>query len=290
MTDLASRIRTNWGYAAHRLRAARARLQPIDRRRAAILVVAGVALIVITAVLFDARLIARARSLPPGVHGFFDWITRWGKSDWLLIPSGLVVVVVMLGDWRRVSRANAAAWFEIATFAGVLFVVVAATGIATDIIKPIVGRFRPDFIPGGGAFAFAPLAFGGYANYSFPSGHATTMAAVAVIATFVPGIVTIPIVIAAALVAVSRVIVAVHFPSDVVGGTLIGFGLGYLILRVMTAAGIVYAVRGGVRRYRFGTVRRLRRRGGRLSELFPALWTALSPSRPPLQMPPPDQP
>jgi undecaprenyl-diphosphatase len=290
VTDYVSRVRTNWGFAAHRLRAASTRLAPIDRRRAAVLIVTGVALIFVTAILFDARLIAWGRSLPPGVHAVFEWITEWGKSDWLLVPSGVIVVVVLLGDWRRGSRANAGAWFEIATFAAVLFVVVAATGLTTDIIKPIVGRFRPDFVPGGGTFAFAPLSFGGYANYSFPSGHATTMAAVAVMATFVPGVVTIPIVALAALVAVSRVIIGVHFPSDVVGGTLIGFGVGYLVLRVMTAAGIVYAARSGVMRYRFGTVRRLRRRGGRLSELFPALWTALSPSRGLPRMPPQDQP
>ena len=148
---------------------------------------AGVALIVLTGFLFDARVIAWSRSLSPTTHGVFEWITQWGQSDWLLIPSGIVVIVVILGDWRRVSRANAAAWWEIATFAAVLFFVVAATGLTTDIIKPIVGRFRPDYVTHG-AFAFAPLSFGGYANYSFPSGHATTMAAVAVIATFVPGV------------------------------------------------------------------------------------------------------
>lgn len=287
MTDYPTRIRRNWELAAGRLRAAPKRLAPIDRRRAAFLIAAGIVLIVLVGILFDARAIAWSRTLPPPVRGTFDWITQWGKSGWLLIPSGILVVVVMLGDWRRVSRANAAAWFEIATFAAVLFVVVAATGLTTDIIKPLVGRFRPDYVEQG-AFAFAPLSFGGFSNYSFPSGHATTMAAVAVMATFVPGVVTVPIVIAAGLVAVSRVIIGVHFPSDVVGGTLIGFGVGYLILRAMTAAGIVYAVRRGRRRHRFGTVRRLHRRGGRLAELFPALWTALSPSPSPAPIPPPD--
>jgi undecaprenyl-diphosphatase len=290
VTDYAARIRTNWNFAAHRLWAARTRLAPIDRKRAAVLIVAGIATIGLAALLFDARLIAWSRALPPGVHDVFGWITRWGESGWLLIPSAVVVVAVLLGDWRRVSRPNAGAWFEIATFAAVLFVVVAATGITTDIIKPIVGRFRPEYVPGSGAFAFAPFSFGGYARYSFPSGHATTMAAVAVMATFVPGIVTIAVVAAAALVAVSRVIVGVHFPSDVVGGALIGFGVGYLILRVMSAAGIVYAARGGITRYRFGTIRRLRRRGGRLSELFPALWTALSPFPPQPRTPPQDRP
>lgn len=288
MTDYATRVRQNWELAARRLRAGRTRLQPIDRERAAFLVLAGVALIVLVGLLFDARAIAWARSLPPPVHGVFDWITQWGKSGWLLIPSGIVVTVVMLGDWRRVRRASAAAWWEIATFAAVLFVVVAATGLTTDVIKPIVGRFRPDYVAHG-AFAFAPLSFGGYAHYSFPSGHATTMAAVAVMAVFVPGVVTLPVVVLAGLVAISRIVLGVHFPSDVVGGALIGFGVGYLILRAMAASGIVYVARGGRRRHRFGAVRRLRRRGGRLSELFPALWTALRPSRRREAIPPPDQ-
>ncbi len=260
-------MRQNWELAARRLRAGRARLQPIDRQRAAFLILAGIAVVVIVGVLFDARLIAWSRTLPPSVHGFFGWITEWGKSGWLLIPSGVVVIIVMLGDWRRVSRASAAAWFEIATFAAVLFVVVAATGLTIDAIKPIVGRFRPDYVAEG-AFAFAPLSFGGYAHYSFPSGprdddgggrrHGGVRAGRGDAADRGRG----------RLVAVSRVIIGVHFPSDVVGGALIGFGVGYLILRAMTAAGIVYAVRRGRLRHRFGTILRLHRRGGRLRSCF----------------------
>ncbi|MEJ0012994.1 MAG: phosphatase PAP2 family protein [Bauldia sp.] len=287
MTDYATRVRVNWELAARRMRAARTRHRPIDGRRAAFLIAAGIVLVVAVSVLFDARAITWARTLPPSVHGVFNWITQWGQSGWLLIPSAIIVIVVMLGDWRRVSRASAAAWFEIATFAAVLFVVVAATGLATDVVKPIVGRFRPDYVAQG-AYAFAPFSFGGYSNYSFPSGHATTAAAVAVMAVFVPGVVSVPIVVAAALVAVSRVIVGVHFPGDVVGGALIGLGVGYLILRAMTEAGIVYAVRRGRLRHRFGALRRLRDRGGRLAELFPALWVALSPPLPRAPIPPQD--
>ena len=287
-----TRLRTNWELAARRLRlarrlrAARPRTAPIDRRRAALGAAAAIALIVLVGMLYDARVIAWAASLPPGVHAGFHWITRFGQSDWLLIPSGFVVVLVALGDWRQVSRANAAAWWEIATFAAVLFIVVAASGLTTDIIKPIVGRFRPDYVTPG-VFPFAPLSFGGYAHYSFPSGHATTMAAVAAMAAFVPTVATGPIVLAAALVAISRVIIGVHFPSDVVGGLLVGLTVGLAILRLMKEAGIVYATRQGRLRLRFGVLRRLRRQRDGYSGLFPALWTALSPPRRE-RIPPPD--
>jgi len=204
----------------------------------------------------------------------FERATRLGQSDWLLIPAGIVVVLVTLGDWRRVGRVYAAAWWEIASFAAVLFVVVAGSGLVTGIIKPIVGRSRPDYLHDG-VFAFTPFSVGGYANYSFPSGHATVMAAVAVMAVFVPSAVTTPIVIVAGIVAISRVMIDVHFPSDVVGGALVGFGVGYVILRLMADAGILFINRrDGSVRSRFGVLRRLRRRHG-LSGLFPALWIAL---------------
>lgn len=283
-----ARLRGNWAAALGRIRLARSRQPPVDWARVALTVAGGLALVVFVAVLYDARVIAWTRTVPLPVRAGFEWITRFGQSGWLLIPTGLVALVVALGDWRRVSRVNAAAWWEIGTFAAVLFVVVAASGIATDIIKPIVGRFRPDFVPGGGAFAFAPLAFGGYANYSFPSGHATTMAAVAIMAAFVPGVVTAPIVIAAGLVAISRVMIDVHFPSDVVGGSLVGVGVGLVILRLMTLAGIGFVVRpdGRIHR-RLGVLSRLRRRRDGYEGLFPALWIALSPRRGG-RKPPPD--
>ena len=73
--------------------------------------------------------------------------------------------------------------------------------------------------------------------------------------------------------AISRVMIDVHFPSDVVGGVLVG--VGYAILRLMADAGILFINRrDGSVRSRFGVLRRLRRRHG-LSGLFPALWIAL---------------
>ncbi len=279
------RIHDNWEVLA---RTPQGRPRPyalVEPPRIALLVIAAVILILFVGVLYDARLIAFARGLPLPVRAFFNWLTRFGQSDWLLIPSGALAVIVALGDWRTVSRPSAAAWREIGTFAFVFFLTIAATGIAADIIKPLVGRFRPDFVAG---HVFAPLAFGGYGNYSFPSGHATTMATVALIAAFVPGRWTLPVVVAAALVAISRVVIAVHFPSDVVGGTLLGLAVGTLMLRRSANLRMAFVVRpnGRIDR-RFGAVAQLRRRR-HLAALLPALWIALSPPQQPA--PPQDQP
>ena len=101
------------------------------------------------------------------------------------------------------------------------------------------------------------------------------MGAVAVFAAFAPGILTVPILLGTAAVAVSRVIIGVHFPSDVVGGALIGAGSGYLILRLMAEAGIVFIVRAdGMIGRRFGVTRRVHRRGAGLRAMLAALWQA----------------
>ena len=274
--ELLRRVRVNWQGATHRLNRARGRPTPLTWSRVALFAAVGLALVVLVGLLYDTRAIAWTHTLSPGVRSAFAWITRFGKSGWLLIPSAVVVIVVSSGDWRRVSRASAAAWWEIATFAGVLFAVVAVSGLATDVVKPIVGRARPEYAHAG-SFAFTPFSLGGYAHYSFPSGHSTTAAAVAMLAAFVPSVVTIPVVIAAALVAFSRIVVDAHFPSDVVGGIFVGIGVGYVILRWMLAAGLVFVDRrNGHIQSRFGVLRRLRRRHG-LGTLFPALWMALGP-------------
>jgi undecaprenyl-diphosphatase len=68
-------------------------------------------------------------------------------------------------------------------------------------------------------------------KFSFPSGHSTTAFAVALsVGSFYPEI--MPVLLVLALnVAVSRVIVGMHFLSDVVVGSGIGSLLGYIAYR-----------------------------------------------------------
>ena len=273
MRRLKSRIADNFAPFAHRMRRARAEQPPFDWLRFGLAVAGGLALVVVVGVLLDERLMIWAATMPDSVKAFFGRATRFGRSDWLLIPTGIIAIAVAFGDWRRVNRRVAAAWWEIGTFAAVLFVVVAATGLTTDLFKPIVGRLRPNHITDT-VFAFSPFTFR-YQNYSFPSGHATTMGAVAVFALFAPGILTVPIIAATALVAVSRIFVGAHFASDVVGGAMIGVGVGYLILRGMADSGIVFVVRANGRiGRRLGVVRRLHRRRAGFRALVVGLWKA----------------
>jgi undecaprenyl-diphosphatase len=92
--------------------------------------------------------------------------------------------------------------------------VLGATGIST-ILKYVLRRRRPQELS-----QFYALE---HDRYSLPSGHATRTAAIAtVVGHLVPGLSPIGYLLAL-LVGLCRILVGVHYPSDVLAGLLIGF-------------------------------------------------------------------
>lgn len=93
------------------------------------------------------------------------------------------------------------------------------------LVKRLCGRARPCQKPGGPPQR-APIPDHG----SFPSGHTlhATMAAV-VIAQLLP-VLTVAFVCLALLVASSRVVLGVHYPSDVLAGASLGALFGSLLV------------------------------------------------------------
>jgi len=101
---------------------------------------------------------------------------------------------------------------------------IATAGICTFALKEVVGRKRPDESPGDAA-ALDPFS----GHDSFPSGHATLAFAAATTldretsSRWVPAI-GYPL---AGFVAWSRIHDRRHWPSDVVAGAAIGFGVAW---------------------------------------------------------------
>ena len=116
-------------------------------------------------------------------------------------------------------------WANITFF---LFSAVAASGIITDIIKWIAGRYRPSELFEHGLYGFDFLHID-RALTSFPSGHtATAFALATAIIYFWPKMAFI-VGIFATLIGISRVMIGAHYPSDVIAGALMGV-LSTLIL------------------------------------------------------------
>jgi len=142
------------------------------------------------------------------------WLRLWmvaatrGGDGWLWYAMGIVIALV---GGRDRFRALAAA------------VVAVSVGIALQLtLKRVCGRKRPfTLVPHCWTKLLPPDKF------SFPSGHTITAFSVASsLGVFYPGILP-GLLFCAASVALSRILLGMHFLSDVLAGALIGTALGY---------------------------------------------------------------
>ena len=152
---------------------------------------------------------------------FFADAQLFGLGYPYLVLSGLAFAfcrwggkVARLRKWAEPLRA-------FAFIPGFIFVSVSVSGLLADALKVLVGRTRPKLLFASGTYDFT--WFGLRADHwSFPSGHATTVAA---LATALWCLWPRPVWLyaaAAAVIAVSRVVTGEHFPSDVIAGAAIG--------------------------------------------------------------------
>jgi membrane-associated phospholipid phosphatase len=145
------------------------------------------------------------------MNALFYAITQLGDSKWYLVPFGIGFLF-----FRYVRPVPQRMYQQ-----GFWFATVAVSGIVADIIKVIAGRFRPEkwFHEGLYGFDFFHLSS---AMTGFPSGHTTTAFALAMaLSKFYPKYALIGWGIALA-VGVSRVMVGMHYVSDVIAGAIVG--------------------------------------------------------------------
>jgi undecaprenyl-diphosphatase len=113
---------------------------------------------------------------------------------------------------------------------------VAAAGLLDQVVKNVVCRARPT-APGAGIFfAHFPCFPAAYAYASFPSGHATTAFATAVLLGLWYPRWTGLYVGLASLVGLSRTVLGSHFPSDVLAGALLGVAVALVVHARIPAA------------------------------------------------------
>ncbi|MGB7881425.1 MAG: phosphatase PAP2 family protein, partial [Nitrososphaeraceae archaeon] len=148
------------------------------------------------------------------LNQFMIWMTLYGKEMFWLVT---IILMFTLGGW--IGK-------KVAVIMVICMIVLIPIGFLT---KDIVKRQRPlipkeDFI----------LQID--AEYAFPSGHAMIVSANAAVAlalfriTRKQRIITMILALEAALVCISRIYVGGHYPSDVVGGVLLGVGISFIII------------------------------------------------------------
>ena len=133
-------------------------------------------------------------------------------------PLFIVLVVVLAAAGLLLRRPRVLAASALAVIAAGAGLVVAA------VLARVVDRPRP--------FVAHPQihAFLAHANDpGFPSDHATAAFAIATVLVLWLGLRWLPVVIAAAALCVSRVLVGVHYPADVLAGALLGTAAAFAV-------------------------------------------------------------
>lgn len=157
----------------------------------------------------DEQILALAYRRPAALVPFFVAVTTVG-GGW-----GLLAVVPFA--LKRAMRA-VTLW---------LLGAIVLQSALVSLVKWIVARARPCDLLGW----CAPLAWVPQASASFPSGHAAGSFAFAAFVSVRAPRWIVPAVTWAALVAWSRCVLGVHYPSDVLAGSLLGAAVGALVAR-----------------------------------------------------------
>ncbi len=157
----------------------------------------------------DFRLMRRVHRWRPPL-----WVRLWMLSASRLgdgwIWYGLGIIMLLLGGEHRFIAVGSSA---LAAFAGVLLF---------QKLKRISGRKRPCTLePHCWARVLPPD------QYSFPSGHSISAFAIVIpLSLYYPHLTDVLLFLAVSI-AISRILLGMHFLSDVLAGALIGSGLGY---------------------------------------------------------------
>jgi membrane-associated phospholipid phosphatase len=209
--------------------------EPVVTRTMWLLGAAAVLLVAIAAP-FDVAAADWARAADSPVTRLMIAITDIGRNIWYLTPAAVIFVFALTAARTRSDRRERRVLKAVAGHAFFAFAAIGLAALVTAILKRLIGRARPALMDEGGAFAFNPLAWNDL-YYSFPSGHSTTIGAVAaVLAMWFPRA-AVPLLAVGVFLAATRVPAQAHYPSDVVAG----FSLGFLFA---IAAGRFLARRG----------------------------------------------
>jgi undecaprenyl-diphosphatase len=165
-------------------------------------------------------LLAIHAAVPAGLVPLFNLATQGGSSRWI-VPGVAIAVMVLL--WRR----HLFEALQLAT-------TTAVAGLVIYVAKLEIGRARPDL--------WSTQWFWGS---SFPSGHTLITAAVATaaclaVARLRPRIRTPAVVLATiwvAVVALSRLVLGVHWPTDVLAAACAGLLVATGVNGALTAIG-----------------------------------------------------
>ena len=202
-------------------------------RRSSLLGLAGM-LAIVLAFAVDQPIARAMAGLDPAVLRIARFVTWFGQGGVTLYPTGILVLLGLAASYLAPGFAERLAG-PIRRVAAI-FIIVAAAGLADDALKIVFGRARPYLWLAGDDSGFGFFRYGSKFA-SFPSGHTTTSVAAALALGAVLPRWRPLFLLAALLIALSRIVLDVHYLSDVVAGALLGAMVAFLILTPLRKRG-----------------------------------------------------
>ncbi len=149
---------------------------------------------------------------------FFVSITELGDSLWYF----LIIIFLFLLSFvcNKTKLISVKKWLYLKNLTYFSFFYLVLVGLITQIFKHIIGRPRPnhvDFDVGTSFNFFSTDA----SFHSFPSGHSSTIFAVALILSLIIPSLRLFFLLFGLVIALSRVVVGAHFTTDIVAGGLV---------------------------------------------------------------------
>lgn len=160
------------------------------------------------------------------------FVTRLGEPTLYLAAAALVYLI-----YRKQNRA----YVQKARF---LIGSIVLSGIVVNLLKGIIGRYRPVEWIKSEHYGFDNFSFLEYTANSFPSGHATTAFAVGISLMLLFPKYRYVLLMMTGIVALSRVVLYQHYMTDVMAGALVGGVSAYILYQKMVLDTIIFKTKG----------------------------------------------
>lgn len=196
-------------------------------------------LILIAFFLLDAPMGAYAVHTPNVLFPIGETVTDFARSGWILVVTAVLFFGTFLYSRRKMSHRRRFQVIYTTHIAAYIFLSVAISSLISNILKIVIGRARPTQYEEWGIFGFSPFA-GDFNFESFPSGHSTVAGALmAALALLMPRY-RVLFLIAGLWLGMARVIIGVHYPSDVIAGLSFGAWTAFLTAIAFSRYGLLF--------------------------------------------------